>query len=152
MAFGPWAFAFRDANIGLGRPNEVQRNLSADLNPVLIPAAVATPAGPPCQALRPLWWLRVWLVLYVLFCAEMGLLLIALPWRAIWKTNRFLVNYPVLHAVFESYFFRGMVTGIGIVDLYLGASAIAHYAVRRQARKPAPPAPRTPSAESRQPE
>jgi hypothetical protein len=134
------ALAFEDAHTGSGGPSEVQRNLSADLNPVLAPAPAVAPANPSGQALPPVWLQRVWRVLYVLFCAELGLLLIALPWRPIWRANRFLAGFPALHAIFESYFLRGIVSGIGVIDLYLGASAVMHFTVRKRERASASPA------------
>ncbi len=124
------------------------KHLSGDLNPVLVPAAFVPPAKPPRPALVPLWLRRVWLVLYVLFCTELGMLLMALPWRAIWRANRFLADFPTLQGIFESYFFRGVVTGIGVIDLYLGATAILYYGVQSRQSRSAPPS----ASDSRPPE
>jgi hypothetical protein len=109
----------------------VHGNLSADLNPARVPTAVAEAVKPPNQSFPPVWLQRLGLTLYVLFCMELGMLLVVLPWKPVWKANVLLADFPLLHAVFQNYFFRGLVTGLGVIDLCLGASAAVHYRGRR---------------------
>ena len=43
------------------------------------------PAKPPRGPHR--WLQRVWLVVFVLFCLEIGILLTVLPWTSLWTSN-----------------------------------------------------------------
>jgi hypothetical protein len=77
------------------------------------------------------WVQRLWLVIYVVFCIELGMLLIVLPWKAVWHTNALLANHSTLRVFFQNYFLRGLVTGLGVVDIWLGVSEAVHYRERK---------------------
>jgi hypothetical protein len=64
--------------------------------------------------------------LFVFYCFEVGIFLIVAPWwlPQIWDQNYFLVVSPHLKAIFQNGFFRGAVTGLGILNLFLGISEI----------------------------
>jgi hypothetical protein len=63
---------------------------------------------------------RLLAVAFILFCLEIGLFLIFVPWSGFWETN-FLLNYvPVLRPVVLNNFFRGAVTGLGAIDILFG--------------------------------
>ena len=66
-------------------------------------------------------------LIYVVYCFEVGLFLIVFPWMDFWKQNFLLFHYPVLRMVFLNNFFRGAVSGLGFVNLILGAWEIAHF-------------------------
>ncbi len=63
-------------------------------------------------------------VLLSLFFAEMGLFLIVFPWIDVWEVNFFAHLSPALTAVLMNYFFRGAVSGLGIINLWLSLSEI----------------------------
>lgn len=63
-------------------------------------------------------------VLLSVFFAEMGLLLIVFPWIEIWERNFFTKLSPALSSVMLNYFFRGAVSGLGIVNLWFSLSEI----------------------------
>jgi hypothetical protein len=85
----------------------------------------------PREVLPPVWLQRVSLVVYVSFCIEIGLWLIIVPWKQVWTANSLVANYPSLRAVFHSYFIRGLVAGLGLVDLWLGISEAVQYREKR---------------------
>jgi hypothetical protein len=58
-------------------------------------------------------------ILYVVFCFEMGVLLLVLPWLSVWHKNFFVAHYPWVSALAEDYFVRGAVSGIGLADIWL---------------------------------
>jgi hypothetical protein len=63
---------------------------------------------------------RLLAVAFILFCLEIGLFLIFVPWSGFWETN-FLLNYvPVLRPVVLNNFFRGGITGLGAIDILFG--------------------------------
>lgn len=56
----------------------------------------------------------------MVFFIEVGLLLTVLPWSSFWARNYFVYAWPALEPVFASPFFRGGVSGIGLVNLVAG--------------------------------
>ncbi|MGH9530931.1 MAG: hypothetical protein ACRD2Q_00960 [Terriglobales bacterium] len=80
----------------------------------------------------PLWLRRVSLVVFVLCCLEIGLLLVVLPWTTIWTENSLLVGNPRLQTFVRQNFVRGLVSGLGLLDIWLGVWEALHYRERRK--------------------
>lgn len=77
---------------------------------------------------RPHKWLqRVWLVVFVLFCLEVGIILTVLPWTRLWTDNSLLLSYPELREFLNHNFVRGLVTGLGLVDIWMGVAEAVTY-------------------------
>lgn len=57
--------------------------------------------------------------LLVVFCCLMGGILFYLPWTAIWEQNYFLNHFPSLMPVLLHPSFRGAVSGLGILDIFV---------------------------------
>jgi hypothetical protein len=119
-------FDSRDGEGRLPDHDEVRRDLSADSDMLSALPAKAVEEQ-PTVALPPVWLQRVSLVVYVSFCIEIGLWLIIVPWKQVWTANSLVANYPSLRAFFHSHFVRGLVTGLGFVDLWLGISEAVQY-------------------------
>lgn len=79
----------------------------------------------------PVWLQRLFLVVYVAFCMELGIALIVLPWTEWWFTNSLLLHWRSLNHFCQGGFVRGAVSGLGFLDLWLGISEAAHYRDRR---------------------
>ncbi len=47
-------------------------------------------------------------------------MLMILPWRPEWSENPLLLSYPVLHDLAASGFTRGLVTGLGLLNVWIG--------------------------------
>jgi hypothetical protein len=56
-------------------------------------------------------------LLLTIFFLEVGLVLAVAPWSAYWERNYFAGLLPGLHAVITNSFFRGAVSGLGVVNL-----------------------------------
>lgn len=80
-----------------------------------------TPAG------VEIWLLRLRSLLFVTLCATLGVLLIILPWTPRWTDNPLLLNSPSLRSFVSSGFVRGLASGLGILDLWLGFWEAIHY-------------------------
>ncbi len=74
-----------------------------------------------------IWARRTWMIITVLFCMELGLLLIVLPWKSSWTNGPILLRFPELRPLIGNYFFRGLLTGLGVVDLWIGIWEAVHY-------------------------
>jgi len=85
----------------------------------------ADPAGPVPK--RVIWLHRISLVIFVVFCIELGVLLAILPWTPMWNQNSFLAAYPGLRSFTQHNFVRGIVTGVGWVDIWIGIWEAVHY-------------------------
>jgi len=62
---------------------------------------------------------RALAILYIVFCFEMGVLLLVLPWLSLWHKNFFVENYLWVSALARDYYVRGVVSGIGLADIWL---------------------------------
>jgi hypothetical protein len=82
-------------------------------------------------AVRPtrldLWLHRVTVLLFVFVCAVVGVLLVILPWRPEWTDNRLLLAYPSLRAIVANGFVRGLCSGLGMLDIWIGFWEAIHY-------------------------
>ena len=76
---------------------------------------------------------RVLTVLVILLYFEIGLLLLLIPWAAIWTKNYFVNHFPWMAAAAKSYFVRGAVSGVGLADMWLAAYELWH--LRRRGPK-----------------
>jgi hypothetical protein len=85
-----------------------------------------SPQEDPAPA--PVWLQRMSLVVLVLFCFYIGALLAVLPWSPrYWDQNAWLLAHPALEAVLNKGWARGLITGIGLIDIWIGVSELLHY-------------------------
>lgn len=62
---------------------------------------------------------RLLRVILLLIWVELGFVLILVPWSEAWEMNYFLFQYPVLGFVLKNAFFRGAVSGLGVVNVLM---------------------------------
>ena len=74
-----------------------------------------------------MWLLRIRALLFVTVCATFGVLLIILPWTHQWTDNSLLLTLPALRSFIGNGFVRGLATGLGMLDLWLGFWEAVHY-------------------------
>ncbi len=79
---------------------------------------------------------RVLIALYIVFCFEIGIFLLILPWISLWNKNFFVDHYPWISSLARNYFVRGAISGIGLADFILGAYEV--WRIRRGGTGPAP--------------
>lgn len=84
-------------------------------------------------------------LLFAIFCCELGIFLIVFPWMDAWTTNRFATfnGGPTLAAatfadwwrnMWISPYFRGAVSGLGVVNVYISL----HEVFQMRQRRPTP--------------
>jgi len=81
-----------------------------------VPVSVSTPS----PSVARLWLRRIGVLLFVFLCATIGVMLMILPWRSEWSDNPLLLPYPALRAVVASGFVRGLSTGLGALNVWIG--------------------------------
>ena len=70
---------------------------------------------------------RLWLVVFVLFCLEVGIILTVLPWTRIWAENSLLLGHPQIHEFLQQNFVRGLISGLGLIDIWMGIAEAIRY-------------------------
>lgn len=91
--------------------------------------ALVSPA--PSEAPPPIWMQRLAIISTVIICCWIGFILAALPWLPQWTENSLISDFPNLRWLLGTGFVRGLVTGVGILDLWIGISEAVHYRDRR---------------------
>jgi hypothetical protein len=74
-----------------------------------------------------LWLHRVSVFLFVLISAVAGVLLVILPWTPEWTDNYLLLSFPWLRTLVSTGFFRGLCSGLGLLDIWIGFWEALHY-------------------------
>jgi hypothetical protein len=94
----------------------------------------ASRLGPLAEAELPhsdgpvqVWMHRISVFLFVLISAVAGVLLIILPWTPEWTDNYLLLSFPALRTVVSNGFFRGLCSGLGLLDIWIGFWEALHY-------------------------
>ncbi|MFL6300756.1 MAG: hypothetical protein ACJ71N_09150 [Terriglobales bacterium] len=94
-------------------------------------SSIAFPRNEPAPAesapMQPLWMRRIVLVVFVMFCLQMGMMLLFLPWTPPWSSNSWLAEHWMIRSVLTNYFVRGIVSGLGIIDIFIGISEAVNY-------------------------
>ncbi len=74
-----------------------------------------------------LWRGRIFLVIFVLFCLELGIILTIAPWTDYWTNNSLLLSYPSAREFLMSGFVRGLISGLGLTDIWLAIAEAVRY-------------------------
>jgi hypothetical protein len=101
-------------------------NLTVPAPPSPRPGSTADPA-PPDQQRAAHWLRRADLFLRVIVRLYIGFILVFLPWTHVWAFNRFFVYYAPVSHLMESGAVRGVVSGLGLLNLWIAISEAFHY-------------------------
>ncbi len=84
------------------------------------PAPVAQPPARPGRFMQ--WHKRILGFCLVVFAFELGLFLVIFPWLRVWGMNWVPVHSPDLSHVWMSRYFRGAVSGLGFLNIYIAVA------------------------------
>ena len=95
-------------------------------------SAAAVQVSPRSPGIRrykgvELWLHRLTVLTFGFVCVVVGVLLVILPWRPEWMDNHLLMASPGLRAVVANGFVRGICSGLGLLDIWIGFSEAIHY-------------------------
>ena len=107
---------------GSPQPGSTQRETTTALLDPPPPAA-----GPQARSALQLWLHRTSVFLFVLISAIAGVLLVILPWTPEWTDNYLLLSFPWLRSFVTTGFFRGLCSGLGLLDIWIGFWEALHY-------------------------
>jgi hypothetical protein len=74
----------------------------------------------------PRWLLVMEIILFVILRLYVGALVVLLPWRSIWTTNAWVNNWPQVANFIAQGWVRGIVSGLGLLNIWIAFSAIIH--------------------------
>lgn len=82
---------------------------------------------------NPVWMQRISLFILVLFCVYLGVFVTVLPWYGpVWDHNLFFTSHPLLWSVLRLGAVRGFISGLGLLDIWIGISEAIHYRDHRK--------------------
>jgi hypothetical protein len=132
----------KEASDAEEKSSTTQPDMSADANPLNLDnsgvpqAPIPAPADPvsadrgvaePPEYVEPIWMRRTKLIIFVMACIYLGIILVILPWNDAWTQNGLMHRYPTLREIAMNNFFRGAMTGLGFVNIWLGVWEAVHY-------------------------
>jgi len=93
----------------------------------LVAPAEGEARGPSRYRRLDLWLHRITVLMFVFVCAVVGVLLVIVPWRPEWTDNALLLSYPGLRTFISNGFVRGICSGLGVLDIWIGFWEAIHY-------------------------
>ena len=97
-------------------------NLPEPNGPVLV-----MPSPRPKPSRWEIWRRRIFLVVFVLFCLEIGIILTVAPWTPFWTSNSLLLGFPRVQEFLMYGFVRGLITGLGLSDIGLAVTEAVRF-------------------------
>ncbi len=95
---------------------------STPVNPDAHPPVINTPIRTPGRFLR--WHHRVLGFCFAIFAFELGLVLMVFPWARSWDMAWIPVHSPRLSSIWMSGYFRGFLSGLGLLNLYVAGAEL----------------------------
>jgi hypothetical protein len=87
---------------------------------------IETPPAPPKR-----WPGRLLTICFAIFAFEVGLFLVVFPWQDSWTLNYFQGISPNVEDLWDEPSFKGLVTGLGFVNIYIALLQIIRLFRRR---------------------
>jgi len=75
-------------------------------------------------------------LVYTVFFLEAGFVLIVVPWLAFWDRNYFAELVPAVQAVITNNYFRGAISGLGVINLMVGLGELMSLLAGRAPQRP----------------
>ncbi len=114
------------------QPESTSTSLAASPAPVAVPLAGPAPGdvggSKPPESHVPRWLVRFELVLRVMLRMYIGLAICYAPWSPMfWDQNPLFLQYPTLGAIAGNGAIRGLVSGLGLLNLWIAFQDAVHY-------------------------
>ncbi len=79
---------------------------------------------PETRRAAPKWHRRVLAFCGIVFALELGLFLVVFPWLQSWDVNWAAVQSPWVSEIWLSPYFRGALSGLGLLNIYIALSEL----------------------------
>jgi hypothetical protein len=74
-----------------------------------------------------IWGHRLLTAWIVIFFIEIGMILVVVPWTYVWSDNKLLLMHPTWRQFATHGFTRGVVTGLGLINVWIGIWEAVHF-------------------------
>jgi hypothetical protein len=101
-------------------------HISSQAETAVLDPREESPVPPEVNRVQ-IWMHRISVFLFVLVSAVAGVLLVILPWTPEWTDNYLLLTFPSLRTIISNGFFRGLCSGLGMLDIWIGFWEALHY-------------------------
>jgi len=94
----------------------------------------------PSQTPAPVghaWYHKLGTFLFVIVCFEVGAFLIVFPWTPQWDANSVANLFPLLRGLWASSYFRGALSGLGLLNIYISLAEVSRLRRSGGTRPPA---------------
>jgi hypothetical protein len=81
---------------------------------------VEEPVEPP----KTSWFHKLANLLFIIVCFEVGVFLLIFPWMDYWNNNSIAGLAPWVRTIWESAYFRGALSGLGLVNIYISLGEV----------------------------
>lgn len=71
-------------------------------------------------------------VVFAVYCFEAGLFFLFAPWTKFWALNPLLHSTDTVAMVFENGYVRGLISGFGMIHIFVGAREVIDLLQRRK--------------------
>jgi hypothetical protein len=88
---------------------------------------VEDPDDGPGEALvvvRTAWYHKLGIFLFIIVCFEVGAFLTVFPWTPQWDSNAVANLLPWLRDLWTSSYFRGALSGLGLLNIYISLGEV----------------------------
>lgn len=70
------------------------------------------------------WHDKLLSLAFAMFTMVLGMILVVFPWSDLWASNYLLIHIPSLRAYWLNPYFRGAVSGLGVLNLYISFAEV----------------------------
>jgi hypothetical protein len=78
----------------------------------------------PSEVAKVPWHYKLAVLLFIIVCFEVGVFLLVFPWMDYWNNNTIAGIAPWVRSVWESPYFRGALSGLGLVNIYISLAEV----------------------------
>ena len=73
------------------------------------------------------WFHKLGILLFIIVCFEVGAFLLVFPWTQQWETNSLANLAPWLPDIWGNSYFRGALSGLGLVNIYISLAEVMRF-------------------------
>jgi hypothetical protein len=77
------------------------------------------------ERVKHAWYHKLGIFLFIIVCFEVGAFLVVFPWTQQWSNNSLGNVFPFLRGFWISSYFRGALSGLGLLNIYISLGEVA---------------------------
>jgi hypothetical protein len=82
------------------------------------------PVEAPAEPVKTTWYHKLGVLLFITVCFEVGVFLLIFPWMEYWNNNSIASLAPWIREVWNSAYFRGALSGLGLINIYISLAEV----------------------------